>query len=125
MQVWPAKVVGLTCACASREGLSFRVGDETTRNYFTLYEYDESVFIKYLLEGQPEPPKYFATMKHLNKVDRPLLVEVPKHPKLSREQFLTAYNDGLKVIDARVKTDFAKGFIPGSINIQGNNSFST
>ena len=29
------------------------------------------------------------------------------------------------MIDARVKTDFAKGFIPGSINIQGNNSFST
>src|SRR5690606_41410832 len=53
------------------------------------------------------------------------LVEVPKHPKLSKEQFLTAYNNGLKVIDARVKTDFAKGFIPGSINIQGNNSFST
>ena len=64
-------------------------------------------------------------MKHLNKVNRPLLVEVPKHPKLSKEQFLTAYNNGLKVIDARNKVDFAKGFIPESINIQGNNSFST
>ena len=25
----------------------------------------------------------------------------------------------------RIKTDFAAGFIPGSINIQGNNSFAT
>ena len=32
---------------------------------------------------------------------------------------------GIKLIDARVKTEFAKGYIPGSINIQGNNSFAT
>ena len=64
-------------------------------------------------------------MKHLNKVDRPLLIEVPKHPKLSKEQFLTAYEKGIKVIDTRNKTEFAKGFLPGSINIQGNNAFST
>ena len=32
---------------------------------------------------------------------------------------------GVKLIDARNKTEFAKGFIPGSINIQGNNSFAT
>lgn len=32
---------------------------------------------------------------------------------------------GIKVIDARNKADFAAGFIPGSINIQGNNSFAT
>ena len=54
-----------------------------------------------------------------------MLVEVPKHPKLTREQFLAAYNKGLKVIDARNKVAFAEGFIPNSINIQGNNSFAT
>lgn len=64
-------------------------------------------------------------MKHLNKVPRPLLIEVPKHPKLSKEQFISAYKKGITVIDARNKVDFAKGFIPRSINIQGNNSFST
>lgn len=64
-------------------------------------------------------------MKHLNKVNRPLLIEVPKHPKLSKEQFISAYEKGIKVIDTRNKVDFANGFIPGSLNIQGNNSFST
>ena len=64
-------------------------------------------------------------MKKLNKVERPLLTEVPKHKKLSREEFLKAYNSGVKVIDTRNKVDFAKGFIKESINIQGNNSFST
>ena len=31
----------------------------------------------------------------------------------------------IKLIDTRDKSEFAKGFIPGSINIQGNNSFAT
>ena len=34
-------------------------------------------------------------------------------------------DNGIKVIDTRLKTDFAKGFIPGTINIQGNNAFAT
>jgi hydroxyacylglutathione hydrolase len=34
--------------------------------------------LEIFIEDQPEPPKYFAMMKNLNKVDRPLLTEVPK-----------------------------------------------
>jgi len=64
-------------------------------------------------------------MKHLNKVKRPLLVEVPNHPKLTNEQFLSAYSKGMKIIDTRNKLDFAAGYVPNSLNIQGNNSFST
>src|SRR5699024_11847372 len=66
-------------------------------NWAFQYEGDEQGFVEYLLTDQPEPPRYFATMKHLNKVNRPLLIEVPKHPKLSREAFLSAYNKGIKV----------------------------
>jgi hypothetical protein len=38
---------------------------------------------------------------------------------------MEAMGKGIRLIDARNKTDFAKGYIPGSINIQGNNSFAT
>jgi hydroxyacylglutathione hydrolase len=64
-------------------------------------------------------------MKHLNKVDRPLLTEVPKLKQLSAEELKDAMAKGVKVIDTRNKVDFAAGFIPGSYNIQGNNSFAT
>ncbi len=64
-------------------------------------------------------------MKKLNKVDRPLLTEVPKLKKLAKEEFKSAMDKGIKLIDTRHKTEFAKGFIPGSINIQGNNAFAT
>jgi len=125
VQVWPAHGAGSACGKSLGAVPSSTVGYEKIRNWAFQYENDEEGFIQYLLEGQPEPPKYFAMMKQLNKVTRALLVEVPKHPKLTKEQFFTAYENGLKVIDARHKVDFAKGFIPESINIQGNNSFST
>lgn len=125
VQVWPGHGAGSACGKALGSVPSSTIGYEKIRNWAFQLATDEKAFVDYLLDGQPEPPKYFATMKHLNKVDRPLLVEVPKHPKLTKEQFLTAYKDGLKVIDTRGKVDFAKGFLLGSINIQGNNSFST
>lgn len=125
VQVWSAHGAGSACGKALGAVASSTVGYEKIRNWAFQYEEDEQSFTDYLLADQPEPPKYFAMMKHLNKVNRPLLVEVPKHPELSKESFLSAYKKGIKVIDARNKADFAKGFIPGSWNIQGNNSFST
>lgn len=125
VQVWPAHGAGSACGKALGAVPSSTVGYEKIRNWAFQFADDEQGFVNYLLDGQPEPPKYFAMMKKLNKVDRALLVEVPKHEKLSKEKFLTAYADGIKVIDTRNKVDFAKGFIPGSYNIQGNNSFST
>ena len=125
IQVWPGHGAGSACGKALGSVPSSTVGYEKIRNWAFRFESDEEGFVQYLLEGQPEPPKYFAMMKKLNKVDRPLLTEVPKHAKLSETEFLKKYNDGIKVIDTRNKVEFAKGFIPGSINIQNNKTLST
>lgn len=125
VQVWPGHGAGSACGKALGAVPSSTVGYEKIRNWAFQYENNESGFVDYLLAGQPEPPKYFAMMKHLNKVNRQLLVEIPQHQELSTEQFLQAHRDGIKIIDTRNKIDFAKGFIPGSINIQHNNSLST
>lgn len=125
IQVWPAHGAGSACGKALGAVPSSTVGYEKIRNWAFQYPNDEQGFITTLLDGQPEPPKYFAMMKKLNKVDRPLLIEVPKHQKLTKDQFQQAFENGLKVIDARNKVDFANSFLPGSLNIQGNNSFAT
>ena len=125
VQVWSAHGAGSACGKALGAVASSTVGYEKIRNWAFQHGEDEQSFTRYLLADQPEPPKYFAMMKHLNKVNRPLLTAVPRHPKLTKDEFLAAYSKGIKVIDTRNKTDFAKGFIPGSLNIQGNNSFST
>lgn len=125
VQVWPAHGAGSACGKALGAVSSSTVGYEKIRNWAFRFADAEQEFVDNLLADQPEPPKYFAMMKHLNKVRRPLLVEVPKHSKLTKEEFLTAFGKGIKVIDTRHKTEFAKGFIPGSFNIQANNSLST
>ncbi len=125
IQVWPGHGAGSACGKALGAVPSTTVGYEKIRNWAFQYGGNEDGFVKYLLEDQPEPPKYFAMMKRLNKVDRPLLTEVPKLKQLNVEELKGAMAKGIKVIDARNKVDFAAGFIPGTINIQGNNSFAT
>jgi hydroxyacylglutathione hydrolase len=125
IQVWPGHGAGSACGKALGAVPSTTVGYEKVRNWALQYPNDEKGFVKYLLEDQPEPPAYFAMMKKLNKVNRPLLTEVPKLKKLSKEELQAAMARGIKVIDTRPKQEFAAGFIPGAINIQDNNSFST
>lgn len=92
IQVWPGHGAGSACGKSLGAFPSSTVGYEKIRNWAFQYEEYEEGFIEYLLEGQPEPPKYFAMMKKLNKVERPLLTEVPKHKKLSKERVF----EGLK-----------------------------
>lgn len=125
IQVWPGHGAGSACGKALGAVPSTTVGYEKVRNWAFQYGNDEKGFVQYLLADQPEPPKYFAKMKSLNKINRPLLTEVPKLKKLSATELKDAMSKGMKVLDARDKVEFAAGFIPGSLNIQGNNSFAT
>ena len=125
IQVWPGHGAGSACGKALGAVPSTTVGYEKVRNWAFRFANDEKGFVNFLLEDQPEPPKYFAMMKKLNKVDRPLLTSVPKLKQLSNTEMTDAMSKGVKLIDARGKNEFAQGFIPGSINIQGNNSFAT
>lgn len=125
IQVWPGHGAGSACGKALGAVPSSTVGYEKIRNWAFQYDDDQNGFVKYLLADQPEPPKYFAMMKKLNKVNRPLLTEVPVQKKLTAEEVKQAMAQGIKLIDTRNKTAFAAGFVPDSLNIQGNNSFAT
>src|SRR5690606_72944 len=95
IQVWPGHGAGSACGKALGAVPSSTVGYEKIRNWAFQYDGDEKGFAKYLLEDQPEPPKYFAMMKKLNKIDRPLLPEVPKPTALSIDQLKKALNSGV------------------------------
>ncbi len=125
VQLWPGHGAGSACGKSLGSVPSSTVGYEKIRNWAFDYEDDPEGFAKALLSDQPEPPKYFATMKKLNKEVRPLLTEVPVQKKLTAREAKEALARGVKLIDTRDKSAFAKGFIPGSLNIQGNNSFAT
>ncbi len=125
IQVWPGHGAGSACGKALGAVPSSTVGYEKIRNWAFRHPDNEEAFVENLLDGQPEPPKYFAVMKKLNKTERPLLTEVPAVPLLSNEQFAQFYQSGGLVIDTRNKLEYTAGHLPGSLNIQGNNAFPT
>lgn len=125
VQVWPGHGAGSACGKALGAVPSSTVGYEKIRNWAFQYANDEQGFINYLLADQPEPPRYFAEMKKRNKSDRPLLTAVPQLKKVGAAELKIAMAAGTPLIDTRNKSEFAAGHIPGSINIQGNNSFGT
>jgi hydroxyacylglutathione hydrolase len=125
IQVWPGHGAGSACGKALGAVPMTTVGYEKIRNWALQLLNDKAAFTKELLADQPEPPKYFAMMKKLNKVDRKLLTEVPVVKNLSKEEFYKVNEEGLKIIDTRSPEEFATGFLKGSLNITNNNSFST
>lgn len=124
VQVWPAHGAGSACGKALGAIPSTTVGYEKVRNWALQFGNNEVGFVEELLSGQPEPPKYFAMMKKLNKIKRPLLTSVPNYKELETNEFVSHYQNNVTVIDTRHKIEFAKGFIPNSINIQNNKAFS-
>ncbi|MFC0774600.1 rhodanese-like domain-containing protein [Terrimonas alba] len=125
VQVWPGHGAGSACGKALGAVPGTTVGYEKARNWAFNFAEDEKGFTQYLLTDQPEPPKYFAMMKKLNKTRRPLLISVPQLKKLTNEELKAALAKDIKLIDTRNKKEFEGGYIPASINIQGNNSFAT
>ena len=73
----------------------------------------------------PDPPKYFAMMKKLNKVGPAILGGIPRPARYTLAQFDNAVKENITIIDTRNKLSFAGGHVPGSINIQDNSAFST
>ena len=124
VQVWPGHGAGSACGKALGAVPSSTVGYEKLVNWALQID-DEEEFVEALLEGQPEPPKYFAMMKKLNKVGPNILGGIPHPARLTLSQFENAVKENLTIVDTRNKLSFAGGHVPGSINIQDNSAFST
>ena len=78
-----------------------------------------------VLAGQPEPPKYFATMKRVNK-EGPAILGGFRAPRRLDDHVL---EDLLKqhalVVDTRPAGEYAMEHLPGTINIPLNSQFVT
>jgi hydroxyacylglutathione hydrolase len=85
----------------------------------------EDEFVKSVLSGQPEPPKYFAMMKKLNKEGPRILGGFPQPRQEDAQTLSRVLADGGLVVDTRRAADFGTGHVPGTINIPLNNAFTT
>jgi hydroxyacylglutathione hydrolase len=124
LQIWPAHGAGSACGKALGAIPSTTLGYEKLFN--PAFQIDEEeAFVKWLLAGQPEAPRYFAQMKKVNKEGPALLKELPKPQALDRAAIDHLVTKGAFVADLRGRTDYAAANIPGTISIPERKDFST
>ena len=124
LQIWPGHGAGSACGKGISAIPSSTLGYEKRFNWaFGLK--NEAEFVDAVLAGQPEPPKYFARMKHVNKVGPAILngFHVPEKQPAAKLGELIARR--ALVIDTRPAMEYAAGHVAGTINIPLNASFVT
>lgn len=124
VQVWPAHGAGSACGKSLGAVPSSTVGYEKLFNWGLQFD-DEEAFVQAVLEGQPEPPKYFAEMKRINKEGPRILGGMPRPERMADERIADVVESDAIVIDTRRADDYADAHVPGTINIPLNRSFIT
>lgn len=124
-EIWPGHGAGSFCGKSLSTIPQSTLEQEMAASPAFQLLNDKEAFTTFILDGQPEPPKYFAVMKQWNKSMRPLVIQLPKIQALTITEVEHAIENNILVIDARKKEIVEKGFIPGSLHIEGGKSFAT
>lgn len=124
IQIWPAHGAGSACGKALGAVPQSTLGYEKLYNPALRFDRDEE-FVRFVLEGQPEPPRYFAEMKRINRDGPPILGGFRTPPRHGVEVLEQVLERRELVVDTRSAKEFAKGHVPGTINIPLNASFTT
>lgn len=124
LQIWPGHGAGSACGKGMSAIPHSTLGYEKLFNW-AVSEENEDAFVRAVLAGQPEPPKYFAQMKRINREGPAILNGFPRPERLDPGQLAAMLESGATVVDTRATDVFARGHVPGTINIPLNKSFST
>lgn len=127
LQIWPAHGAGTACAKAVDAVPQSTIGYERIANW-AFEEMTEDEFVTRVLAGQPEPPRYFAEMKRINKEGPRLLGGFHRPPHLPGDALVSLMArraDRQLLIDTRSSDAFAGGHVPGTLNIPLKRSFTT
>jgi hydroxyacylglutathione hydrolase len=124
LQLWPGHGAGSAC------GKSLGAVPQSTLGYEKMFNWalslkDEEAFVEAVLAGQPEPPKYFAEMKRINKEGPRILGGYRRPERLPESRLPDLLSSGALVVDTRHSGEFAEGHVPGAINIPLDHSFTT
>lgn len=125
--VYPAHGAGSACGKNMSKETTDTLGHQKQTNYALRPDMTKEEFVKEVLTGLVEPPAYFPlnvlmNIKGYDSIDK--VLERGQH-KLSPAAFEAAANEtGALILDTRDQQEFAKGFVPNSINIGIDGSFA-
>lgn len=123
LQIWPGHGAGSACGKGISAIPQSTLGYERRFNW-AFRDATEDAFVHDVLAGQPEPPKYFATMKRMNKEGPRVLGALPRPAHLDAAGLSPAMSNGV-VVDTRRAAAYAVGHVPGTLNIPLNKTFAT
>jgi hydroxyacylglutathione hydrolase len=122
LQIWPGHGAGSACGKELGSMPQSTLGYERLFNWAFL-ETDENRFVEQVLEGQSEPPAYFAVMKLVNR-DGLITAATTSPVPLGAAQVKKLYsNPSSVVVDTRPAGEFGAEHLSGSLNILHNRSF--
>ncbi len=124
--VYPAHGAGSACGKNMSKETTDTLGNQKLFNY-ALRAKSKAEFVEQVLDGLSKAPAYFAQNARLNKEGYESIDRVMQRGSqaLSAAAFEAAVNEtGALMLDVREAVDFAKGFIPNSINIGLDGQFA-
>jgi hydroxyacylglutathione hydrolase len=124
LQVWPGHGAGSACGKGLSAVPQSTVGYERRYNWALAIE-SEAEFVRQVLSGQPDPPRYFARMKRVNREGPPVLGELPRPAAVSADRLGDLLAAGATVVDTRPAAEFARAHVPGTVNVPLNRNFPT
>lgn len=125
IQLWPGHGAGSACGKALGAVPMSTVGYELSANHSIAAATDPEAFTAYILEGQPEPPLYFARMKRDNR-DGPALLGEAHDPRLLPANKLgDLIGAGVAVLDTRSWDEYRHAHLPGALFTPLNSQFNT
>ena len=124
VQLWPGHGAGSACGKALGALPQSTIGYERVANW-GFAATDEDAFVRDVLDGQPEPPAYFAEMKRINRAGPRILGERPEATRLDARRLAAVLDAGDILVDTRSADAFGNGHAPRSMNIPLVKSFST
>lgn len=124
LQIWPGHGAGSACGKGISSIPSSTMGYERRFNWAFRCK-TEQEFVDNVLAGQPEPPKYFASMKRINKEGPAILGSFHIPAKMDASALPGLIARKALVIDTRPALEYAAGHLSGTINIPLNASFVT
>jgi hydroxyacylglutathione hydrolase len=124
LQIWPGHGAGSACGKGISAVPYSTLGYERRFNWAFKIK-NEAEFVANVLSGQPDPPKYFSTMKRLNKEGPRVLGALPTPRRVDDGALRALVAGGASIIDTRSAAEYAAGFLPGTLNVPLNYSFAT
>ena len=125
--VYPAHGAGSACGKNMSKETVGTIGDQKATNYALRATMTKTEFVKEVTDGLLPPPAYFGMNVAMNKsgIDSFEKVFNQGMKAINANEFeVVAEETGALILDTRSNGDFAKGFIPQSINIGINGDFA-